>query len=103
MSTLVLELCTYTWSIGMARSIPQRIQQHEIWTVLNDLDQIFTDAEQLLEGEDLEVASSHVSLLALAKHTHGVLKSINPVLVPELNLMLPTARSMPSITPSPQP
>lgn len=70
----------------MAGTRPRRIQQHQIWTDLDDLDRILTDAAQLIAGEDPEAASAHVSLLALAKHTRGVLRSINPVLVPETQL-----------------
>jgi hypothetical protein len=67
----------------VAETLPQRIQQHQVWTDLNDLDQILIDAEPLLDGADPDIASTHASLVALVKHIQMVLNSINPILASE--------------------
>lgn len=74
------------WGISLARTAPERIREHNVWTNLDDLDQRLAEAEPLLEEGGPEDASAHASLVALAKHTREVLKSANPMLVSETQL-----------------
>ncbi len=74
------------WGIGLAKTAPERIREHKVWTDLDDLDQRLAEAEPLLEEGGPEDAAAHASLVALAKHTREVLKSANPVLVSEIQL-----------------
>lgn len=70
----------------MAATRSKRIQEHQVWTDLGALDEVLAESELLLVDTDSEIVSAHASLLALAKHTRVVLKSLNPILVPESQL-----------------
>lgn len=65
----------------MASTVVQGFKEHPLWAEIEALEAVLSSTREMLDENNLEDASSHASLVALADHIRRILRAVNPMLV----------------------